>query len=94
MINRCFNPLCNRKLHYLRSGRVIRFVRYENGRPTIEHYWLCGNCYHRYDFHFSNGETVALGPRFKEYIHLEPNLIRGFPSEFEYKDVKLQSLAG
>jgi len=93
MIDRCFNPYCNRQLHYLRDGRVIRLIRHERGHPIIEHYWLCGACYNTYDFHFSNNDTIGLGPRFKEYIHLEPSLIRGLPGNFEYTGSKINSFA-
>ena len=61
MINRCFNPACNRELHYLRDGRVVRVIRGMEGDASVEHYWLCGSCYQFHDFIFALDGAVTLG---------------------------------
>ena len=63
MINHCFNPACNRALHYLRDGRVVRLIRGKDERAAVEHYWLCGTCYQVYDFVFPPDGTVSLGAK-------------------------------
>ena len=63
MIDHCFNPACNRELHYLRDGRVVRVIRGKEENPTMEHYWLCGGCYRLYDFVFPPDGTVTLGAK-------------------------------
>ena len=63
MINRCFNPACNRELRYLRDGRVVRVIRGDDENACMEHYWLCGACYQRYDFVFPSDGTVTLGDK-------------------------------
>lgn len=63
MIDHCFNPACNRELHYLRDGRVVRVIRGKEENPTMEHYWLCGACYQLYDFVFPPDGTVTLGAK-------------------------------
>lgn len=63
MIDRCFNPACDKKLRYLREGRVVRIIRRENGKSLVQHYWLCGSCYDAYDFAFPSGGEVVIEPR-------------------------------
>ena len=48
MVNHCANPICHKRLHYLREGKVFLFSR-KNGSPSteskpLEHFWLCGVC--------------------------------------------------
>ena len=79
MIERCFNPSCKIKLHYLRDGRVVRVIREKGGDISVEHYWLCGPCYEYYDFEFSPDGSVSLGPK-----------ARGeHADEFHFRDVLL-----
>jgi len=59
----CFNPACNRELRYLRNGRIVRVIRGSNENPSLEHYWLCGQCYQRHDFDFPSDGSVALRTR-------------------------------
>jgi hypothetical protein len=63
MIDRCFNPACRRKLHYLRDGRVVRVIHGKGEDEVIEHFWLCGPCYEEYNFAFPPGGGVVLEPK-------------------------------
>jgi hypothetical protein len=63
MIDRCFNPVCKRKLHYLQDGRVVRVIRGKDENASVEHYWLCGPCYESYDFEFGSDGSVSLKTR-------------------------------
>ncbi len=54
MLDCCFNPACKRELLYLRDGRVVRLVKAQREKATVEHFWLCGECYQLYDFQFSS----------------------------------------
>ena len=45
MVSQCANPDCGRELHYLRDGRVYRFVlSTKSGAKRLEYFWLCGEC--------------------------------------------------
>jgi len=68
MIDRCFNPDCRRKLHYLRDGRVVRLITGKGDEELIQHYWLCGPCDEEYDFVFPAEGGIALEtkPRAKQ----------------------------
>ena len=63
VIDRCFNPACMRRLDYLRDGRVVRVIRGKDEDITVEHYWLCGACYHVQDFVFPPDGSVMLKDR-------------------------------
>ena len=63
MITECFNPSCRTRLHYLRDGRVIRVVHDDLDGFRIEHFWLCGACYHFYDFHFRKDGELSIAPK-------------------------------
>jgi hypothetical protein len=69
MIDRCFNPVCKRKLHYLQDGRVVRVARGNGEDVSVEHYWLCGPCYAAYDFEFSPDGSVTIKARAGEQTH-------------------------
>jgi hypothetical protein len=58
MLTECFNPACRKKLDYLRNGRVVRTS--STSAKSVEHYWLCGSCYGKFDFEFTSDGTVAL----------------------------------
>jgi hypothetical protein len=60
MLSECFNPACHKKLDYLRYGRVVRTVRTSSTGKSVEHYWLCGVCYGKFDFEFKADGSVAL----------------------------------
>ncbi len=60
MLNECFNPKCHRDLHYLRTGRVVRITRNDTSRIQVEHFWLCGECYRSFDFHFAGDGTMSM----------------------------------
>jgi hypothetical protein len=60
MLTECFNPACRKKLEYLRDGRVIRTICTSGSAMSVEHYWLCGNCYGKFDFEFKPDGTVTL----------------------------------
>ena len=60
MIDKCFNPACGEKLLHLRNGRVVRVVRTDGDQFTVEHYWLCGNCYVSNDFAFGPHASISL----------------------------------
>jgi hypothetical protein len=93
MIDSCFNPLCDKRLKYLRDGRVIRLIHGMGEKLSIEHYWLCGDCYEKYDFHFLSDDAVSLGPRFQEFIHLESDVHSEIRCESEIGDLEPESLA-
>jgi hypothetical protein len=59
MINACFNPKCQKELHYLREGRVVRVVKSEKGREQIEHFWLCGDCSTSHTFEFGLDGAIS-----------------------------------
>ena len=64
MLTECFNPACRKKLDYLRNGRVVRMIRTTSTpAKSVEHYWLCGSCYGKFDFEFKPDGTVSLCPR-------------------------------
>lgn len=52
MVDRCANPNCSKRLHYLRKGRIFTFEIPDLRGPVIisriarrlEHFWLCGEC--------------------------------------------------
>jgi hypothetical protein len=69
MIDKCFNPACDRKLRYLRDGRVIRVIRREADQSFVQHYWLCGTCYDAFDFVFLPGGDVDIEPRAHAHSH-------------------------
>jgi hypothetical protein len=60
MLTECFNPACLKKLDYLRNGRVVRTVRTNDTGKSVEHYWLCGSCYGKFDFEFKPDGSVVL----------------------------------
>ncbi len=60
MLSECFNPACHKKLDYLRYGRVVRTVRTSSTGKSVEHYWLCGVCYGKFDFEFKADGSVGL----------------------------------
>jgi hypothetical protein len=63
MLTECFNPACRRRLDYLRDGRVIRTVHPAGSPLSLEHYWLCGSCYGKFDFEFKPNGAVTLCPK-------------------------------
>jgi len=63
MLTECFNPACRRRLDYLRDGRVIRTVHTASFPTSLEHYWLCGSCYGKFDFEFKPNGAVTLCPK-------------------------------
>ena len=63
LLDRCYNPACRQKLHYLREGRVVRVLRGPDPEARIEHFWLCGVCMQNYDFLLARDGAVALKPR-------------------------------
>jgi hypothetical protein len=63
MLTECFNPACRKKLEYLRDGRVIRTICNSGSAMSVEHYWLCGSCYGKFDFEFKTDGAVILCPR-------------------------------
>jgi hypothetical protein len=82
MIDRCFNPACKRKLHYLRDGRVVRVIAGKGATQKPEHFWLCGPCYEEYNFVFPAGDiALETRPRVKQ------------SNDFHYADVVLAETA-
>jgi hypothetical protein len=63
VVSECLNPDCRRPLVYLRSGRVVRVTRGSDDDLHIEHFWLCGDCYLRFDFLFLPGGEVQVAAR-------------------------------
>ena len=72
MINKCFNPACEKQMRYLRDGRVVRVIRREEDQTMVQHYWLCGSCYDSYDFAFPPSGEVIIEPR----VHAHPHKVR------------------
>lgn len=66
MIDRCFNPKCRRELRYLRDGRVVRVIHGKGDDAAVEHFWLCGPCYERYDFTFPSAGGVSIQEKSRE----------------------------
>lgn len=60
MISECVNPICRKKLEYLRAGKVVRVVRENGPKVEIEHFWLCGDCRKSHDLRLLPNGTVAL----------------------------------
>jgi hypothetical protein len=60
MISECFNPVCRKKLEYLRAGKVIRVVRESGPNVEIEHFWLCGDCRKSHDLRLLADGSVIL----------------------------------
>jgi hypothetical protein len=60
MLSECCNPACRKKLHYLRSGRVVRILKKVADRTEVEHFWLCGACFVSYDFCLGEDGTPSL----------------------------------
>lgn len=79
MIDRCFNPVCNRELLHLRDGRVVRVIRGMGEEASMEHYWLCGPCHETLDFDFPEDGSVALKSRLDSELK----------SQYDYRDVVL-----
>lgn len=63
MVDVCFNPECNKELHYLREGRIVRIVRGEGEEERLEHFWLCGPCSEAYEFVFEPDGSVHIKHR-------------------------------
>jgi hypothetical protein len=63
MLTECFNPACRKRLDYLRNGRVVRTIHKSSAETSLEHYWLCGSCYGKFDFAFKPDGSVTLCPR-------------------------------
>jgi hypothetical protein len=73
MLTECFNPACRKKLDYLRNGRVVRTVRTTDSAKSVEHFWLCGSCYGRFDFEFRpDGSVVVCRRRRKAASGINP----------------------
>ena len=70
MIDRCFNPACQKRLRYLRDGRVVRVIQNHYGQLRVEHFWLCGPCYTVYDFAFSEEGTAFLKARLSDTVNI------------------------
>lgn len=70
MLTKCFNPSCEKKLSYLRDGRVIRVTHSKGDWVSVEHFWLCGSCYLDFDFHFEADGSISLSPREKSVSSL------------------------
>lgn len=61
MLSECLNPECRMPLHYLRGGRIVRTVHQEGTNMKIEHFWLCRECSHLYDFLLiPGGRAIAI----------------------------------
>lgn len=74
MLTACFNPVCHKELHYLRTGRVVRVTRTHEGRSQVEHFWLCGECYLSHDFHFAIDGTMSMIAKKPDQLLLEEGL--------------------
>ena len=55
MIDKCLNPECVTKLHYLRARSIVRTL-FEG---TLKHFWLCGECSTKYEFPFVSGRPAT-----------------------------------
>ena len=85
MLSKCFNPACCKELEYLRDGRVIRVVGTSPSQMFVEHFWLCGTCYTRFDFGVGPDGAIALcprSPRGTPSVPSPPTLLRDAPTIF------------
>jgi hypothetical protein len=83
MLTKCFNPACCKELEYLRDGRVIRVVGTSPSQLFVEHFWLCGTCYTRFDFGVGPDGAIDLclkSPRGTPSVPLPPTLSRDVPT--------------
>ena len=78
MISQCLNPECRKELHYLRSGRVIRTTLRIGSEVRVEHFWLCGECYRSFDFHFAGDGTMSMVPRNPHRFSVEKGVEDGW----------------
>ncbi len=71
MLTKCCNPKCEAPFDY-REGRLIRLSNQvangkpSEGRPLIQHFWLCEECAGLYVFEYESGASVKLRPRHEE----------------------------
>jgi hypothetical protein len=65
MVSKCANPGCATTFDH-REGRLFRFPKraVEGDLPanthSVQHFWLCGNCYRDYLLEYHEGVGVTL----------------------------------
>jgi len=63
VFEKCSNPDCGLPFDY-REGRLIRFSSADaeslTEQPTVEHFWLCGECSERYVFVHERGVGMKI----------------------------------
>lgn len=80
MLSQCSNPGCGKSLLYLRNGRVIRTVKYNDNVPEVQHYWLCGECYLHCDFVSLGGVVSCIEEKTRLMSSREQYFVRGIAS--------------
>jgi hypothetical protein len=69
MVSKCANPTCGATFDH-REGRLFRFPKRPNqagpaNTHSVQHFWLCGNCFPDYLLEYHDGVGVALTRRFE-----------------------------
>lgn len=62
----------------MRTGRVVRITRSDTARIRVEHFWLCGECYRSFDFHFAGDGTMSMVPRNPHRFSVEKGVEEGW----------------
>lgn len=71
MVSKCANPNCSATFDH-QQGRLFRFPKrpIEDGRPanthSVQHFWLCGNCYQTYSLEYHEDLGVAITRHFEK----------------------------
>jgi len=70
MVTKCANPSCLATFNH-REGRLFRFPKQavDDGRPanthSVQHFWLCGDCFPAYRLEYNNAIGVSLARHFE-----------------------------
>lgn len=54
MISKCANPDCSKPLMRLEGGR---FFGFHTSAKSIEHFWLCANCFRVFTLKMKKGKV-------------------------------------
>jgi hypothetical protein len=76
MVSKCANPSCASTFDY-REGRLFRFPKRPlEGGPvnthSVQHFWLCGECFRDYLLEYHEGVGVAMARHFERTSTPEP----------------------
>jgi hypothetical protein len=77
MVSKCANPNCSAIFDH-RQGRLFRFPKrpIEDGRPanthSVQHFWLCEDCFATYSLEYHEGLGVAITRHFEKALRSGP----------------------